>query len=61
MVSYETGMQFARDNQMLFIETSAMNGDHINEAFDLLVNELTKLARFRSPPMSEITLDPRSL
>lgn len=41
-VNYEEGQQFAENKKFLFIETSALNGDNINEGFISLVKYIVK-------------------
>ena len=36
IVDYETGMRFADDNRMHFLEVSAKNGSNISTAFSLM-------------------------
>ena len=42
-VTIEEGQEFAKKNQMLFIETSAQDNVNINQAFDLVTQEIFKL------------------
>ncbi len=39
-VSTDEAKKFAQKNKLLYIETSALDGNNIKEAFDLLVNGL---------------------
>ena len=39
-VTYDEGAQFAKSNNMIFLETSAKTGDNINEIFDKSVRKI---------------------
>jgi small GTP-binding protein len=39
-VTTEDGTQFARDHGLLFLETSALNGFHVNDAFLSIITEI---------------------
>ena len=40
IVNYDEGKKFAEDNDMLFIETSALNGNGINQLFNMCCNDI---------------------
>ncbi len=40
-VSTDEAKKFAQKNKLLYIETSALDGNNIKEAFDMLVNGST--------------------
>ena len=40
IISTKEGQDFANDNNLLFFETSAIQGINVNECFDALVNEI---------------------
>ena len=42
IVSFDEGKKFAEDNNMLFIETSALNGTGINQLFNMCCNEINE-------------------
>ena len=41
-VNYDEGAEIAKKNSMVFYETSAKNGENINEGFEFLVDEMLK-------------------
>ena len=45
-VSYEEGRAYAEENQMHFFETSAKTGTNVSEAFEYLVSQLEKQAKY---------------
>ena len=42
MVMFEEGRELAKQESMLFMETSAKNGDHINQAFEELIQKVLR-------------------
>lgn len=42
VISYNTGNDFAKSNNLLFCETSAKNKNDITHCFDLLLNDINK-------------------
>jgi Ras-related protein Rab-11A len=54
-VSTEDGSNFAQKNKLLFIETSALNGSYVNDAFIHIISEIhTTLHNHISPSSSMI-------
>jgi len=61
-VSTEDARQFSKQHELLFIETSALDGSNIKEAFQQLVQAAHELQKSQPPPPSEpkTTVNPQA-
>jgi len=44
-ISTEDGIKFARDHNLNFLETSALNGSNVNRAFQIVLQDIHKLSQ----------------
>ena len=54
-VSIEQGEEKAKNNEIAFMETSALSGDNIDKAFEMMINEAYKICH--SEMLADVNID----
>ena len=52
-VKYEQAHDFAKENDLMYFETSAMNGENVKDVFDILLNKVIDSIRQHEKNLSQ--------